>query len=397
MQNWCAVVVDSVMDRLNLSAFKVGDNNSVTDRLNGLFSQTELDLDSDDAHLAALVCGDSYIIVWKNVETDEPEAYYNDPRHCHIQYDADSPRKRSWAAKWWISDDGRYRMTLYFPDRLEYYATSKAADEVKEWTAFQPADPPRAENPFSEIPVFHLRRERRAIKSELADAIPLQDAVNKLLADLMVAAEFGAFRQRWIISNADVGTMKNAPNEVWDLPAGDGMGQATQVGEFGQTDLDVYLSSLDKLATSLAIITRTPKHYLYGQGGDPSGEALIALEAPLTRKCQRYIERFSSVWRQIAAFLMRLDGHDVAAADITPIFDPPETVQPRTEAEIREIGIRSGIPLETLLREEGKDASWLEAMRADQAEQAKAQKATLAEALMRAQRDFDQGDNGVET
>ena len=46
--------------------------------------------------------------------------------------------------------------------------------------------------------------------------IPLQNAINKLVTDLMVAAEYGAFMQRWIISNADTSSLKNAPNEIWE-------------------------------------------------------------------------------------------------------------------------------------------------------------------------------------
>jgi len=394
VQNWCAVVVDSTMDRLNLSGFSVSGNEEATARLNRLFQSTELDLDSDDAHLAALVCGDSYIIVWRG--EDEIEAVYNDPRLCYIRYSAENPRTAIWAAKWWIADDGCYRLTLYYPDHLDYYLTKKEADLVDSVSAFEPGDPPSAPNPFGIVPVFHLRRDRRAGGSELANVVPIQNAVNKLLNDMMISAEFGAFRQRWVISDADISQLKNAPNEIWSLPSGDGTGQPTSVGEFGQTSLSIYLDAIDRLSMSAAIITRTPKHYLFGQGGVPSGEALITMEAPLVRKCQRYIERLSSPWRKIAAFLLRLDGMEINEHEITPIFDPPETVQPRTEAEIREIGVRTGIPLETLLREEGKSAAWIEAMRADQKAAAEAQSRDLAAALMDAQRRFDQGPNAPE-
>ena len=49
-------------------------------------------------------------------------------------------------------------------------------------------------------------------QSEIAMVMSNQDAINKLLADMMVAAEFGAFRQRYIISQVDPGSLKNAPN-----------------------------------------------------------------------------------------------------------------------------------------------------------------------------------------
>ncbi len=392
-QNWCAVVVDATADRINLARWQVAGNEEATDALNGLFQATELNLDSDDAHLAALVCGEAFVIVWPD-EAGNVEAYYNDPRLCHIQYEADNPRRAAWAAKWWTDDDGYYRLTLYYRDRLEYYHSTQKAQDVTGANAFEPDDPPSATNAYDIIPVFHLRRERRKVQSELTNAIAPQDAVNKLLSDMMVAAEFGAFRQRWVISNADdIEVLKNAPNEIWTIPAGDGAGQAAQVGEFGQTDLGVYLNAIDKLAAAISIITRTPKHYLYQQGGDPSGEALIAMEAPLVKKCGRYIERFTATWRRIGAFMLQLQGTTVDPNDVEAIFDKPETVQPRTRSEMRQMDVAAGIPLKTVLRAEGWTEGELQQMDKDAAEATRRQADGLAAALMRQQREFDQGAN----
>ncbi len=391
-ENWCAVVVDSVMDRINLAGFQVADNDAATDALNRVFATTELNLDSDDAHLAALVCGEAYIVAWKS-EEGETQAYYNDPRTCHIQYDADNPRQKRWAAKWWDDGDGHKRLTLYYPDRLEYWVSTKKSEHVQSAKDFRPAEVPVAENPFGVVPVFHLRRDRRATQSEIANALTPQDAINKLLADMMVAAEYGAYRQRYVISQTEPASLKNAPNEIWTLPAGDGAGQATQVGEFAQTDLSYYLTAIDKLATAIGVITRTPKHYFYAQGGDPSGEALIAMEAPLVKKVNRYIERFTATWRKVAVFLAQLEGIDLDEQSVTPLFDDPSTVQPMTRATIRQASVNAGMPLATVLRDEGKDDAYLEQMAQDAREAAATQQQTLAAALVDAQRRFDQGDN----
>jgi hypothetical protein len=363
-ENWCFAVVNAATDRINLTGFQVADNDQATERLAHLFTLSNLGLDSDDTHLAALVCGEGYVIVWKDEEAGI-QAYYNDPRLVHVQYDADNPRRMLWAAKRWVADDGTYRMTLYYPERLEYFVTRQKAADVTNAAAFQPAEPPVAVNPFGRIPVFHLRRSLRGIRSELVDVIPLQDAINKLFSDMMVAAEFGAFRQRWIISNADVDTLKNAPNEIWTIPAGDGMGQASQVGEFGQADLGVYLGAMDRLANAIAVITRTPKHYLLAQGGDPSGEALLTMEAPLTRKVERYLERFAATWRQVAAFLLQLDGLTVPAEAITPMFDPVATVQPLTQGQVALVRKQVGISREQALRELGYSEEQIAEMQAE--------------------------------
>jgi hypothetical protein len=336
------------------------------------------------------------VIVWPNEETNAVEAYYNDPLTCHVFYEAANPRAKRMACKWWEGEEGERRLTLYYPDRLEYYASTVNADQVSSAAAFRPAEPPSAPNPYGEIPVFHLRRSRRSVESEISNVLPLQDAVNKLLADMMVAAEFGAFRQRWIISNTDTKALKNAPNEIWQIPAGDGMGQGSQLGEFGQTDLNVYLNAMDKLATSIAVISRTPKHYFYGgQGGDPSGEALIVMEAPLTHKVGTYIERFSHVWRDVMRFMLKVDGTQVDEQAIEPRFEEPDTIQPYTQAQIRQTNGSAGIPLRTQLRREGWSEEELEAMDEDKAAESAAGAASFGAAMAEAARRATAGETEV--
>ncbi len=402
VENWCAVVVDSCHDRVQLTGFQVDGNEEAQAQLNADFVDTELSLDCDDAHLAALVTGEAFLIVWRQDSVDEEgelvpgeeiDAFYNDPRLCHIQYDPANPLQKLWAAKWWVGEDGKYHLTMYYPDRLEYYVSTKPATEVTDADAFVP-DPdkkdPTAPNPFDIVPVFHLRKERRKIKGELENAITPQDAINKLFSDMMVAAEFSAFRQRYIISGADTSALENMPGKVWEIPAGDGQSQASSVGEFGEATLTNYLTAMDKLAAAIGTITRTPKHYFFDQSGDPSGEALIALEAPLNKKCKRYIGRFTHTWRQLAAFMLSLRGIEVDPADITPLFAKPETVQPRTQAEIRQINTGAGLPITTSLRDEGRSQEQIDQVMADKVAEAAASQAGLAKALLDAQRNFDQ-------
>jgi len=393
-QNWCSVVVNASLDRMNLLRFSIANDERSSDRANELWTTTEMTLDDVDVHLAALVIGESFVVVWPN-EEGAVEAYYNDPRNCHLFYETTNPRKKRMGCKWWVGDEGERRLTLYYPDRLEYYASAQKADQISSSAALRPAEPPSAPNPYGEIPIFHLRRERRSIESELANLVPLQDAINKLLADMMVAAEFGAFRQRWVITNADTKTLKNAPNEIWQIPAGDTMSQGSQVGEFGQTDLGVYLGAMDKLATSIAVISRTPKHYFFDAGGDPSGEALIVMEAPLTHKVETYIERFSHIWRKVMAFMLRVDGITVDEWSIEPQFDDPATIQPYTQAQIRLTNGNAGIPLRTQLRQEGWSEDELAMMDKDKADESAAGAASFGAAMAEAARRASAGETEV--
>ena len=394
-QNWCAVVVDAVLDRLNITGWTVQGSQALSDQLNDLWTRTEMTLDDVDAHLAALVIGEAFVIVGRDESTGEVEAYYNDPLLCHLWYETNHPRQKRMAAKWWVDDEGKRRLTLYYANRLEHYVSSGKAENVSNAASFVPAEPPVETNIWDEIPIFHLRRSRRSVESELTNVIPIQDAVNKLMSDMMVAAEFGAFRQRWVISNADLGTLKNSPSEIWDLPAGNGMGQQTSVGEFGQADLNVYLNAMDKLSLSLAAISRTPKHFFFGAGGDPSGEALVAMEAPLNKKCAAYIERFSFVWRDVARFMFKAAGQTVDEMTIEPVFASPETVQPMTRAQVHQTETSAGIPLRTVLRREGWSSDELDAMDKDKATESAAGAASFGAAMAEAARRASAGETEV--
>jgi hypothetical protein len=227
-----------------------------------------------------------------------------------------------------------------------------------------------------------LQTNRRNKSGELANILTLQDAVNKLLADMMVAAEFGAFRQRWIISNANTKALKNAPSEIWTIPPGDGVGQQSSVGQFEATDLNNYLNAIDRLANSVAIISRTPKHYFYSAGTGISGEALLAMEAPLTKKVKQREGNFGVTWSEIASFLLKLNGNgDIPPSQIKPIWEPAQSIQPFTEAQTLLTNINAGVPLVTQLKRQGWTEKDIESMQKDE-EDAKSKTTSMASALL---------------
>ena len=406
VENWCAVIIDAANDRINLDGISV-DNGEADKALKDLWEDLGVNLEADDAHEAALVIGESYIMVWKDEDADQVDIVYNDPRLVHLFYEPANPKAKRYGAKWWVDDEDRLRITLYYKDRLEYYRSSKNVKSVTSIKHLEPYSPTGDTtedgevnnivfHDFDQIPIFHYRLERRKVKGDIVNVIPLQNAINKLVTDMMVAAEFGAFPQRWAITDADIGDLKNAPNEVWWIPSGDGTGQQSSVGQFRSVDLNVFIKAVDHLASSAAIISRTPKHFLFQQGGDPSGEALVAMEAPLNKRCSDHIERFTPVWKEVAQFALKLMGKDVDKKDISVNFARVETIQPKSEADIRQVGRTSGIPLKTLLRDEGKDEAWIEQMEKDKKEAMEAGQANLAVALTRGLRDANQPEEDEE-
>lgn len=362
--NWCSAVVDFVLDRIVLKGFDSPDE-IVNRRLDELFDMLHLDVEANKVHKAALAAGSGYLILWRSEPTAEIDVYYNDPRLCHVFYDSARPKVKRFAAKWFIDSDGRHEITLYYPDRIEHWRTTQPKENITRYKAFVLDEVDL--NPYGVIPVFELRTE-----SEIVKVTSIQDAINKTFADMMVAAEFGAFVQRWVISQADPGDLKNGPNQIWWIPSGDGVGQQSSVGQFNTTELAGYLNAMDKLANSIAIITRTPKHYFMTTGANVSGEALLVMEAPLVKKVANKQTIFNAVWQEIATFLCLLDsGKRINPSDITVVWERVESLQPKTEAETNQIAVSTGIPLITQLRRTGWTESEIDNLMQDKKDEQK--------------------------
>jgi hypothetical protein len=367
----CAVVCDSLLERISLEGFKLEDEAAST-TIADLWDSLDLSLDSDDIARDVAVTSEAFLLV-EQTEDGKVRAFANQPHLCCAMYREDDPREMELAAKWWESGEVTY-LTLYYPDRLEHYVAKQKRADISEAKAFSP-DPENDEevNPYGRIPLFHFQRDRQSNYGELQNVMPLQNALNKLFADMMVSAEFGAAPQRYAIMAAgtDASGLKNGPNKVWRIPydASEG-GQRPEVGQFSATQLSNFLDAIDHIASKIAVITRTPKHYLMQQG-DVSGEALIAMEAPLTRKAAKYTERLGVTWRQAAQFILSLSGFNVEVNDIEPIWEDVRTVQPLTEAQIRETNMKAGIPIEVQLDREGWTDEELDALFAAEADRTK--------------------------
>ncbi len=398
-ENWCSVVVDSLTDRVQLKGFHyVGpdapsgpdsDPHPIQQALDDWWDAQDVAGDAEEVVQAVTVCGEAFCIA-ERTDDGMVRTVANAPHLCAVLYRADDPKTPEFAAKWW--DDGdRARMTLYYSDRLEHYIAAKKRSELMSADAFSP-DPVNPAEPNEDgLPIFHYRRDRRN-RSRLTNVIPLNNALNKLFADMMVAAEFAAFKQRYVVSNAETATLKNSPNEVWEIPAADKDSEPTKVGAFDESSLENFIRALDHIASRIAILTHTPKHYLLQQG-DVSGEALIAMEAPLVKEAEAYKRRLSVTWRKLGVHVLKLLGYDVRPNQIEPVWAESATVQPYTDALIMGELSKAGLPLPTVLRMRGYSDAEVQKLLDEMAEDDARRAGATTEAMLEAQRRLERGEN----
>jgi len=332
--NWMPLVVDAKAQRLNPVGFRFGEVDADEDA-NAMWQRNYLDADSKMAHTTALTTGRCPIMVWADKD-GEPEITVEHPAHMVVAYAAGgSRRKREAALKRWVDDwSGDTHYNLYLRDGIYKFARSSKGVRRPLTT--------RAEmvpNPLGVVPVVELRHRLRhrdgLCRSALKEVTSTQDQLNKTLIDMLVAAEFQAFRQRWAtgvepsrdpVTGEPIDPFPTKIDRTWTVPAAD-----AKFGEFGQIDLGVFTGLREHLVQSLASRTATPPHYLISGQTLPNAESVKAAETGLIASVRDAMVPFGETWEEVArlGFAVKSDPRrDEWNAQV--IWADPET---RSEAE----------------------------------------------------------------
>ena len=333
--NWCRLVVDAVEERLDVEGFRVGERQSGDEDAWRIWQANQLDADSQIAHTEALIQSASYAMVWPNLlDEDTPTVTIESPAEVGVACSKVNRRARLAAVKVWHETD-RWLATVYLPDGLWKFQSPKtgsgdalanqkdrASAGKVDWQPREvPGEPWPAPNPLGVVPVVPLVNRPRLLtpgESEIREVIPLQDGVNKLLADMLVASEYGSFRQRWATGiemeeNPDTGELEPPPWKV----AVDRMLVTEEVGAkfgtFDATDLANYVRAIEMVVQHIASQTRTPPHYFYLKGSFPSGESIKSAETGLSAKARRKMRHFGEGWEEVIRLAGIASGNDKLA------------------------------------------------------------------------------------
>lgn len=357
--NLMPTVAETVKDRLKLDGFTVSAAQPATDEL---WRRNRLKVRANQVHLDALIEGDAYVIVWPDRE-GVPTFYPNRATAIVIDYDDEQPGYIIKAAKAWADKDGKYRLTLYYRDRIEKYVTRDRAqggmpDRASAFIRLEvvgetwPID-----NPYDKVPVFHFNN-RGSVGglgcSELTEAIPVQDALNKSIADMLVASEFYGVPQRWATGLEDDLTSA-AAQKRYKLIAGEVWGNTNKdvkFGEFAPADISKYILISETFRKEIARVSRTPMHYFALEGEMPSGESLRVAESPLMAKVKDKTESFGAVWSDAMRFALQVGNH----GDTEPEPKWANTETRDDNAEVERVAAKHRdlkVPLEDCWRELG--------------------------------------------
>lgn len=326
--NVCRVAVTALAERLRVTGF-TRDGSSDAD-LWDAWTRNDLDQMAPVAHREALIHGRAYALVWADRQ-GRSQVTVESPRQVTTLRDP-ATREVVAAVKRW-SDGKVSRASLFEPDQITTFISDNG---VAGWRTLETID-----NPFGLVPVVPLVNTDRLLdadgRSELADLLPLVDALNKLLADMMVASEFYARPRRWAtgleLEEDDEG------NAVNPIPEGSRtMVNESPDGSFGSlpgSDLAAYEAAVTLLTSQIMAVSSLPSHYLGVLSSQPpSADSLRAAEASLTAKAQTRMATFGRSWEQVARLVVAADtGVDPSSVDVTVTWADPGTRSVAQEAD----------------------------------------------------------------
>jgi hypothetical protein len=356
--NWCPNVVDAAVDRLAIWGFRFGEDEAADREAWDIWQANNLDSESIVAHTEAGKLGAAYIMVAPAPNgSDYPLITVEHPAQVVVEHASGNVRQRLAALKKWRGEDGYDYAILYLPERIYKFRSKEKkragqSTKTRDWIA-RPDDP-GGPNPLGVVPIIPLFNKRKLLGggvSDLITAIPLQDAINKELADMLVASEFAAFPQR-VAMGIEVPTDPSTglPTAAVQLEASIARFWAfedkdAKIGEFSAADLNNYVTAITMLLQHLSAQTRTPPHYLLGQMVNISGDALAAAETGLTKRVERKQVDYSDAWEEALRLAFKLMSDAERATDLSAetIWKPAAM---RSESQIwdaaskmREVGL----------------------------------------------------------
>jgi len=355
--NVSRVGVDAYAEKLRLVGFLAGGaepNPDAARALADVLERNDFDELGPTAHREACIKGLSFALVWPDgdgrpVVTIEDATQVAIARRATPPYDAVAGIK-VYKDEW----TDREVTALYLDDGVRTFRRHKGRGLVEDEREFEAAP-----SVFGgALPLVELSNRQRLLDpptSELVDVAPLADNHAKLLADMVIAASFGAipirtatgiklrFENGQVVSPFDIRADRILASENKDA----------KYGQLEGSNLAGYVSGQDMLLTLLRLVTRVPQHY-YGVGASAgmSGETLRASEASLNAKVGGMLPMFGGGHRRWARLaLLLIDAAKYSGIPLRPEWAPVETRIPSMETDAFQKAVASKVPVDIAARE----------------------------------------------
>lgn len=370
VDNWMPLVVEASTERMEVQGFRFGREESADDRAWEIWQDNGLDGEADKAHTEAVKLGEAYWLVEPPASRDDPPAITFETPLEMIVATAPGKRRERLAAlkKWTDENDGYVYATLYLPDYVLKYRSAEKAKNGRRVQWRRRDDDPGGPNPLRAVPVIPLVNMPNRYghgTSDLQVGYPIQDALNKLLADMLLTSEFMAFPQRVLLGvqvpkdpvtgqPIAAAQLQAARSRLWAFESG--ANGDPKVAEFSPADLANYVNARQHLIRGLTAKTRTPPHYVLGEIVNASGDALTAAETGLTRKVRKKLRSMGEGHEEalrLSFIAMGDTGRARRAMSAETIWQNPEQLSVAQLADAATKKKDAGVPWQQIMEDLG--------------------------------------------
>lgn len=384
--NYCPMVVNAKSDRLSISGFDTDD--AQKDILTQWWRRNRMDRKQGIVHRAAVRDGDTFVLVeWDPIAKMprfhfEPAyagegvmVYYSEERRDEIEF-----ASKRWQIKYGPNTGKQTRLNLYFPNRIEkYFANSDIA--LGNWQPFEDETtvtrPGRlgmagvnwwtttgteGGDPLG-VPIVHFKHNDTGDSfgiSQLAHVMPIQDAVNKSLIDLLAAMDTDGFGLLVGYGTAEWSGVKVGPGAIAavNFPANVAKLERLPAGS-PQGLLAVY----NALVMEIGRVSGTPLSYFQTSGQVAAEGTMKQQEIALIAQVKKSQIDFGNSWEDVMNLARRLHNAFVTgeALDegvlINTIWKEAETRNDKEQAETLAIRVSAlGVSADQAQTEMGYDA-----------------------------------------
>jgi hypothetical protein len=317
-ENWCDTAVDAPVKRLSVTGFTQADDNSIEiEAANNIWDDNDLKLAQKDVYTEARCVGEAFVFAWKDDDKEFGfDATIVDSRQVWWPPTTHRAKPNRVIRVWADDEDGVWRATCYYKYVVVRLVGPKLKDgggqAIPQARYFVvDSDDPGGTHEFQEVPVIRFARHKK--RRSVIEAIKtIQDKINKLSANLLVSAEFNAWRKTIIMTQQTIGDddLKFRPNRALVLDPGGGTDGAapTNIWESAATELSNYSNEIDKLVDKLFTKAVLPGHLKISSGKVlPSGAAYEADEGPFTEDIGDMQDSYGESWHDFYDLCLGID------------------------------------------------------------------------------------------
>lgn len=342
---WLRLVTKTPVQRLRVDGIRSSQSaDADEDRWLSVWKANGLDSRQRIVYTDAVVHGRGIFSVWPNVkDLSKPIVRPESPRGIFIRPKIDDPFESDWAIKAFGATGLKWNesnpvTTAIIYDESDFVRFQKYGDD---WVITKQGPNPLKRVPFVEFSPSVDAEGRH--ESMIKPLIPAQKAIDVVRFDLLLAAQFAAYRQRIVtgydpvIRNPETGEpqwktdaqgnilldAQSNPIPQVSSPGRPGVdrlmvfpGADTKVFDLPESNLSNYVTVVNNLVQHLAAVSQVPPQYLLGGLANLSGEALAAAESTLAALVADMQLSFGASFEQVMILAGIAAGDDEMPSEV---------------------------------------------------------------------------------